>query len=55
MLIIISIQWSNEAGLKHGKVKHRIKESKNRKAISDYGNWSKWSPCTRFCTTQRRR
>ncbi|KAK0164428.1 hypothetical protein PV328_003059 [Microctonus aethiopoides] len=48
-------RWSNEAGLKHGKVKHRIKESKNRKAISDYGNWSKWSPCTRFCTTQRRR
>lgn len=32
----------------------RGKDSKD-KSVGHYGKWSKWSPCTRLCTTQRHR
>ncbi|EFN72139.1 Coagulation factor X [Camponotus floridanus] len=34
---------------RHGKRRENIKEHSER----HYGKWSKWSPCTRLCTTQR--
>lgn len=32
----------------------RGKDAKD-KSVGHYGKWSKWSPCTRLCTTQRHR
>ncbi|XP_011308006.1 chymotrypsinogen B isoform X2 [Fopius arisanus] len=47
------VQVPNEAEPRQG-ARRGEKESKNRPP-SHYGKWSKWSPCTRSCTTQRHR
>ncbi|XP_076281626.1 uncharacterized protein LOC143209612 isoform X2 [Lasioglossum baleicum] len=31
------------------------RRGKHAKSVGHYGKWSKWSPCTRLCTTQRHR
>ncbi|CAK9816871.1 Serine protease 1 [Anthophora plagiata] len=41
-----------EAEPRYGK--RRGKDIKDQ-AVGYYGKWSKWSPCTRLCTTQRHR
>ncbi|XP_015605863.1 plasminogen isoform X2 [Cephus cinctus] len=46
------VQIPKEAAPKHGR--QRGKGSR-RQSARLYGKWSKWSPCTRSCTTQRHR
>lgn len=44
-----------EAEPRHGKRKGKNTEEKKEHSRRHYGKWSKWSPCTRLCTTQRHR
>nr|XP_050846997.1 coagulation factor VII isoform X1 [Vespula vulgaris]XP_050846998.1 coagulation factor VII isoform X1 [Vespula vulgaris]XP_050846999.1 coagulation factor VII isoform X1 [Vespula vulgaris] len=46
------VQLPKEAAPRHGK--RRGTDVKDQSS-NHYGKWSKWSPCTRLCTTQRHR
>ncbi|XP_034944180.1 plasma kallikrein isoform X2 [Chelonus insularis] len=52
------IEKPKKTKFKRSYDQRRIKRKKSKRRIinnHDYSNWSKWSSCTKSCTTQRRR